>query len=293
MSMASPYFSKENERMTMPLPSVIESRLPNNPGARESVRRFETLVSKIEKAFKSEVNFEHSKPPAFPPILASWLLGSLHRVRVTSWGLISSLNAPNELLFALSIRALMESAAYAAYAESKLQQLYEGQISREEMTRLTIQLKFATRKLDDKGLTLTKEQQNDARHPFWSVNAVTAMKFFDRFAELAIESGPADSHPFPMTMTSWYEQLCEYCHPNLLGTSIGSELPPTDLENWHERFEVEPTIRADVFGLFSEYAYVAAHSFCRLYNRCWDHLISHNEVLPHWNPPGEPRIRLE
>ena len=78
------------------------------------------------------------------------------------------------------------------------------------------------------------------------------MKSFDRFAQSEM------FYKSKAPMTNHYERLCEFCHPNLLGVSVGSEL---DFPKGFEIYEIEPIIRPAVHSLFSDYAYVAAYAF--------------------------------
>ena len=96
--------------MAMPIPQVMESKLPADDGAKDSIRFFERIVACLEPSLKSDLLFTKDKILEFPQILASWLFANLQRVRVTTWGVVTALNAPNEVLFVLSIRALTESA---------------------------------------------------------------------------------------------------------------------------------------------------------------------------------------
>ena len=140
--------------MPLPIPHILESALKSaDSETRASLDLFEALVTRIEPAAKREIRFRRDVALEFPQIAASYLLSSLQRLRVTSWGVISALNAPNEVLFAMSVRGLLESAANLAHLRANLQRTFSGEMVRKDMTYLALRMKFATRKPDDAGYT--------------------------------------------------------------------------------------------------------------------------------------------
>ena len=265
--------------MTLPIPFILGHALSTaDAETKTSLGLFEALVARLEPAVKREIRFNHGVALEFPQIVASYLLASLQRVRVTSWGVISALNAHNEVLFVMSIRSMLESAANIAYLKATMQKAYAGDISRKDMTYLAMRMKFATRKPDDWELDEKEAKQVS------SVNVLTAIRALDRYAvtDLGFSSENA--------MTTWYERLCEFSHPNCLGNSVGSEL------NFHaglETFEIDPGVRADILPLFSNYAFVSLIAFCLIYNGSWRMLADAREVLPVWEPSGDPVILLD
>lgn len=265
--------------MPMPIPHILSQALANaSAETRKTFDLFETLVALLEPALKREIRFRGSVALEFPQLVASYLLSSLQRVRVTSWGLISALNAPNEVLFVMSVRAMLESAANIAYLRANMHKTYASEVSRLDMTYLSVRMKFATRKPDD--MKLNEEETKRTS----SINILTAIKAFDRFA--ATDLGFANDNP----MTNWYERLCEFSHPNWAGNSVGSEL---DFPRRYEIFELDPGVRPAVLGEFGNYAYVSLYAFCLIYNDCWRMMADAEEALPTWEPSGDPMISLE
>src|ERR1022692_4928455 len=134
----------------MPIPTVLSHSVASDePETKETLALFEAVVARLEPAVRREIAFDKSAPIEFPQIIVSYLFSSLQRVRVTSWGVISALNAPNEVLFVLAIRSMLESAANIAYLKANMQKTYAGDVSRKDMTYLSLRMKFATRKPDD------------------------------------------------------------------------------------------------------------------------------------------------
>lgn len=265
--------------MTLPIPCILSHALSTvDAEIRKSLDLFEALVSRLEPAVKREIRFKRGVALEFPQIVASYLLSSLQRVRVTSWGVISALNAPNEVLFVMSVRAMLESAANIAYLRANVLKTYSGEVSRKDMTYLSLRMKFATRKADD--LELSADEASRVS----SINVLTAIKALDRFA--AADFGFANEK----AMTTWYERLCEFSHPNCLGNSVGSEL---DFPGGLETFEVDPGVRPPVLAQFGNYAYVSLYAFCLNYNGCWRMLTDAGEALPVWEPSGDPVISLD
>lgn len=265
--------------MALPIPHILSHALATGDAeSRKTLDLFEALVARLEPAVKREVRFKHGVALEFPQIVASYLLSSLQRVRVTSWGVISALNAPNEVLFVMSVRSMLESAANIAHLRANLQKTYAGEVSRKDMTYLSLRMKFATRKPDD--MRLDDEEAKRVS----SVNVLTAIKALDRFAtaDLGFASDKA--------MTTWYERLCEFSHPNCLGNSVGSKL---DFSAGLETFEVDPGVRPAVLAQFGKYAYVSVYAFCLIYNGCWRMLTDAGEPLPTWEPSGDPVISLD
>lgn len=265
--------------MPLPIPHILNHALAScDAETRECLRLFEGLVARLEPALKRRIQFNGEISLEFPQLVASYLLSSLQRVRITAWGVITALNAPNELLFVTSVRSILESTANTAYLLSHVQKTYAGDLSRKEMTYLSFRMKFATRKPDDMEL-------NDAEvERVTSINVLTAIKSLDRYA--MTELGFANKN----AMTTWYERLCEFAHPNCLGNTVGSQL---DFPAGVEIFEVDPGVRPEILPLFSNYSFGALYGFCLAYNACWRMLIDAREVLPAWEPLGDPRIRLD
>lgn len=265
--------------MVLPLPQILESRLPLSPGPRQSLLLFQELVARCEPALKTELRFQKAPKVKFefPQLVASWLVSALQRSRLTAWGAIGAINAPNEVLFVLAVRALLEVAALVAHVHDKLIQVYDGRLSRSDMTCFALRMKFATRKPDDMELNEREVELTKA------INVLTAMKNLDRFC--CRHFGFQSKAP----MSNWYARLCEWCHPNGLGMSVGSEV---DLARGYERFETEPTIHAAVLETFAGYLYCAQLSCLLLYNKCWDYLMQHDETLPQWKPDDDPQVDI-
>jgi len=265
--------------MALPIPHVLSHVTEIcNAETRQALELFESLVTRLEPCVKRELRFNNTVALEFPQIVASYLLGSLQRVRVTSWGAITSLNATNELLFVMAVRSMLESAANVAYLRAGVERCYGAETTRKELTYLALRMKFATRSPEDRGLSDREASLIS------SINVLTTIKALDRFAikRLAFTS----ENP----MTKWYERLCEFSHPNSLGNSMGSDL---DYSGGVETFEVDPGVRPAVLGLFVNYLYVALYAFCLLYNECWQMLNDASEALPTWEPLGSPIIALE
>jgi hypothetical protein len=265
--------------MNLPIPHILSHSIVSlDAKGKETFALFEAIVGSLESGLKQEMILNPAVTLEFPQIVASYLQASLQRVRVTAWGVISAVNAPNEVLFALAVRALLESSANLAYVRANLYKTYASELPREEMTYLSFRMKFATRKPDDMNLTVEEASRVS------SVNILTAIKALDRFA--------ADNLDFASEkpMTRWYERLCEFAHPNSLGNSIGSEL---DFLARIESFDIDPLVRPGVLAQFGIYAYVSIYSFCLIHNDCWRMLSDAKETLPTWTPAGDPLILLE
>jgi hypothetical protein len=178
----------------------------------------------------------------------------------------------------MAVRTLLESAANIAYLRASMQKTYAGEVSRKDMSYLSLRMKFATRKPDD--MKLNEEEAKRAS----SVNILTAIKAFDLF--VATDLGFANDR----AMTNWYERLCEFSHPNWAGNRVGSEL---DFPGGVETFEVEPGVHPAILEQFGNYAYVSLYAFCLLYNDSWRMMAKAGEVMPAWEPSGDPVILLD
>jgi hypothetical protein len=265
--------------MTTPIPHILNQILATaDAETRKTLGLFENLVIRLEPSVKHRLTFRKDVHLEFPQVVASYLLSSLQRVRITSWGVISALNAPNEVLFVMSVRSLLESTANVAYLLANMRKTYAGEVSRKDMSYLSIRMKFATRKPND-----WKVSEEEAKR-ISSVNVLTAIKALDRYAatELEFASGNA--------MTTWYERLCEFSHPNCLGNSLGSEL---DFPGGWETFETDPDVRSAVLAQFGNYVFVSLYAFGRIYNDCWRMMTDAGEALPTWEPTDSPLISLD
>jgi hypothetical protein len=265
--------------MAIPIPHILSHAVASiNTETRESFDLFESLIVRLEPAFKREIRFRTDVRLEFPQLVASYLLSSLQRVRVTSWGVVSAVNAPNEVLFVLAVRSMLESAANIAYLRANMLKTYAGEVPRRDMTRLSLRMKFATRKPGD--FKFSSEEASQVS----SVNVLSALKTLDRFA--STEIGFANDK----SMTNWYERLCEFSHPNCMGNSVGSEL---DYPGGLETFEIDPGMRPGVLEQFGNYVYGSLYLFCLNYNECWQMMADAKEILPTWTPPELPKIVLD
>src|SRR4051794_11084073 len=96
--------------MALPIPCILShARSTVDAETRTSLDLFESLVARLESAVKRKMRFNKGVAMEFPQIVASYLQSSLQRVRVTSWGVVSALNSPNEILFVMSVRSMLES----------------------------------------------------------------------------------------------------------------------------------------------------------------------------------------
>jgi hypothetical protein len=178
----------------------------------------------------------------------------------------------------MAVRGILESAANIAYLRANMEKTYSGEMSRKDMTCLALRMKFATRKPDD--MELSTEEASLVS----SVNVLTTIKALDRYfvSELGFK--------YEKRMTTWYERLCEFCHPNTFGNSVGSQL--NIREGW-EKFDVDPAVCLAVLGEFGNCAFYSLYAFCLIYNDCWRMLAEAGEVLPSWEPKGDPDILLD
>jgi hypothetical protein len=266
------------EPMTLPIPFINRHTYDTvQDGTEVSFTLFESLVAKLETATTRELKFSNEAILEFPQLVASYLTSSFQRVRVISWGVISSINGSNEPLFVLSIRSILESAANLAYLRENIIKTYSGEMSRNDMTYLSLRMKFATRKPDDWKLS------NDEAARVSSINILTTIRALDRFACANLDF--LNEKP----MTTWYERLCEFAHPNCLGNSVGSEMKFVCMS---EKYDIDPNIRPGVLAEFGNYAFVSLYAFCLIYNKCWRMLLDHHEVLPTREPSSDPFISL-
>lgn len=264
--------------MTLPLPRLLfRATTGADPETKENLELFEGIIDRLEPSVKQRIMFLRSVPFEFPQLVVSYAFASLQRIRLTAWGTISALNSPNEVLYVLATRTLVESSANMAYLHENLRKTYAGILSRKEMSYLALRMKFATRKPDDMELTTDESKTASA------VNVLTTLKALDRFAESEF------GYKNPKTITGWYERLCEFAHPNALGNSVGSEL---DFANHIETFDIEPVVREAVLAEFSRYARLSLYAFCLIYNDCLRMLYDANEKMPLWEPSGDPMIQL-
>jgi hypothetical protein len=71
--------------MALPIPHILSHALTTeNPETRKTFDLFEALVALLEPSVKREIRFKREVAFEFPQIVASYLLSSLQRVRVTS-----------------------------------------------------------------------------------------------------------------------------------------------------------------------------------------------------------------
>lgn len=188
----------------------------------------------------------------------NFLLNSLQRSRYIFIGLIDCLNRAHVLLAFLAARAHFETTGSVAYFFRHLRKFYNGKINYEKVDNILYRLSLGCKTYP------RKDTQPERPYP---INILTQVDAADKlFAEMG-------GHDKPFRNS--YDFLSEFCHPNFLGITMGSEIVERNTVVYSEKIEFK---EAD-FGMLVNYMLMGCGFFFHVYDECFS-LIRKNEQIP-------------
>jgi len=187
------------------------------------------------------------------------LLHILQRSRAIFTGFEDCVNLTHVVLAYLAARAHFETTGSIAYLLWNLRQFYMGEINQTEIEDIFLRLMLGSRTSDVKDSIPERTE---------AINVLTQIKTAD---ELFKEMGGKEEGIF----RNCYDFLSEYCHPNMLGLTVGSEVA----EEYHTVFYEKPKFKDEHFGILINYMLISCRFFFLLYDKSFV-LLKDHELMP-------------
>ena len=188
----------------------------------------------------------------------TFLLNSLIRSRYIFTGFIDCLNRAHVLLAFLATRAHFETTGSVAYFFRHLRKFYNGKISYEKVDNILYRLSLGCKTYPPKD---THPERPDP------INILTQVDAADKlFAEMGGHNKP---------FRNSYDFLSEFCHPNFLGLTMGSEIVAKNTVVYSEKLEFKEAH----FVKLVNYMLMDCGFFFHIYDECFS-LIRKNEQIP-------------
>lgn len=221
----------------------------------------ENLQIEYDERFFTRVNCIKEKPKR---LLGHngiiFLQNSLVRSNNLYLGFINCINNTNRSLSYFAVRAQFEVTGSIAYFLKNLQKFYSKQMSYEEIDGILYKLSLGCRVFPDKNL--------NSEFPL----AISVLKLIDSADIVFKKYGDKNSKPFRES----YDFLSEFCHPNMFGLTIGSEI----IEEGIIEFYKKPYLNNSDYGVLLNLNLMSIDYFFHLYDKSFN-LIKENEDIPY------------
>lgn len=234
----------------------MKSRYPEHSEYFSAIKSYDL---EHKEMFRSRLVSQQKKPKRPLGHNASALLQNLLK---RSWyllrGFILSFNDSNAIMAYLATRSHYETTGAIACILKWLQKLYDDKCTYEDLDKTFRKLFLGGRVFPDK--------------KFSAPESINALSLIDDVDSLYKQMGGVLKKPFRES----YEFLSEFCHPNHLGITQGSEviMPQGIIE-----FQYPPKIgNSDAIELLSNLT-VSLSIFMLIFNKCYV-LLCKNEEMP-------------
>lgn len=221
----------------------------------------ENLQIEYDKRFFTRVNCMKEKPKR---LLGHngiiFLQNSLVRSNDLYLGFINCINSPNKSLSYFAVRAQFEVTGLIAYFLKNLQKFYSEQMGYKEIDDTLYKLSLGCRTFPDKNL-----------NPEFPL-AISILTLIDSADIIFKKYGGKNSKPFKES----YDFLSEFCHPNMFGLTIGSEI----IEDGIVEFYKKPYLNNADYGVLLNLNLMSIDYFFHLYDKSFN-LINENEDIPY------------
>lgn len=189
-----------------------------------------------------------------------FLQHSLTRSNNLYLGFIDCVNNNNKSLSFFAVRAQFEVTGSIAYFFKNLEKFYSRQISYGDLDNILYRLSLGGKVFPDGNLNPEFPK---------AINILTLIDSTD--SDFNKYKGE-DSKPFRES----YDFLSEFCHPNMLGLTIGSEI----IEEGIIKFYKKPRLDEGDYGVLLNLLIMSIEYFFRLFDKSFN-LIKKNEVIPY------------
>lgn len=218
------------------------------------------LSSYVQNYYKS-LQSKKNKPSRLLGYNGIKLLLTCHqRSKLLFLGTIDCINSTNLAVAFLSVRAHFETTGSVAYFFYYLRSFYNNNISYKELEEILFKLSLAGKTFPDK--TRVPERPDP-------INVLTQIDKADKlFSELP------NKNSFKTPFRDCYDFLSEFCHPNLLGLIIGSDIiRPGTIE-----FYAKPNVKKQDLGILLNYLSSSCTFFFYVYNKAFNLIKEHEEI---------------
>lgn len=181
-----------------------------------------------------------------------FLLLSLQRSKLMFDAFLDCLKSKQPAVAYLVVRAHFEATGLIAYFYKHLRRFYTNKIKYEEMDRILYGLTLGCRTFPE------KKARQDENIPA-SINVLTLIGEADKlFNSMAKEE--------KNVFLYCYEFLSEFCHPNHLGLTLGSDI----VDRGTTVFKKKPKLREGDLRILESYLYISSTFFFVIYDKCFD-----------------------
>ena len=188
-----------------------------------------------------------------------FLLQSLQRSRCLFNGLIDCVNQTHVVLAYLATRAHFETTGSVAYLLWNLRRFYKSEISYREIEDVLAKLALGIKTFPDKEIPPVRIEP---------INVLTQIDVADKLFK--------DSEGMNLRIfRQCYDFLSEFCHPNMLGLMVGSDVTKDRSLVLYEK----PGFREEDFGTLIYHMLISCHSFFYAYDESFS-LLKDHELMP-------------
>lgn len=188
-----------------------------------------------------------------------FLLLSLQRSRLMFEALLDCLKHKQRAVAYLVVRAHFETTGLVSYFYKHLGRFYNNEIGYDEIDSILRGLTLA-------GKTFPDKKKQEERNIPDAINVLTLIGAADKlFNSISKEK--------KNIFRDCYDFLSEFCHPNWLGLTIGS-----DIVDWNKCiFAKKPTFKKRDLGILVHYLCISSVFFFTIYDKCFA-IVKEREV---------------
>jgi hypothetical protein len=195
-----------------------------------------------------------------------FLLQSLQRSKCIFDGFVDCVNLTHIVLAYLAARVHFETTGSIAYLLWHLRRFYKGEIAYREIENVLSRLALGAKTFPDKD-TLPEQPE--------PINVLTQIDFADKLFK---DANGKNLKIFRQC----YDFLSEFCHPNMLGLMVGSDVT----ENRNLILYEKHRFREEDFGTLINHMLISCNSFFYAYDKSFS-LLKDHELMPDLVKPNE------
>lgn len=227
-----------------------------------AMEQIETLKAEHEARFHKRLVSQKDRPARLlghngTVLLLKLITRSLYLLR----GFDLAINDANSTTCFLNVRAHWETTGALACFHKWLTKFYRDECTFEELDAKLVKLSLGGRVFPD------KDHVGHTNIP----DSINVMSLIDDLDSQWKTMGGEITKPF----RGEYEFLSEFCHPNFLGNSIGSEMVESGCVEYH----YPPILNESEISILLSDLAISLTFFTRFYDNCFS-LLEKNEEMP-------------
>jgi hypothetical protein len=190
---------------------------------------------------------------------------TLIRSRALFEGLVNAVNIDNPLMAILAVRAHFEVTGAVSYFYKKLLSFYNDKIDYEGIDSILYRLTFSTR--DSEMMEYFIARNPD---PNKTIKAISVLDLIDAADDLYKKSSGDKESKYRIA----YEDLCEYCHPNFNGITLGVNIDKGNVARYEKLSKISKS---------ELYIFILMNITLKTYINTYDNILSllkEHEELP-------------